>query len=242
MKRTGILWIFYFLPLCSLGQALSLNELLGLTHTSSNKLGNTLSKKGFKKDISGFQQTRDLVFRYQTTDTSFKEERIISLSLRETDNKLCYTTSSRTEYSLLKEEMRRAGYSCPLNANDRSFPISLYQKENTSVEISAEVKDSLNYFHFIIENKVLPRIRDIVYAEDLLQLDAHEYLVTLFGRNNVKKEVFHFSERETNVCSVLFPNTSKEAIFIWNDQLNFRNAAFIIFGAQLNEKALLANV
>ncbi|MGZ5190117.1 MAG: hypothetical protein ACXWCZ_03800, partial [Flavisolibacter sp.] len=69
--------------------------------------------------------------------------------------------------------------------------------------------------------------------EDLLNLDAHAYLVEVFGKENVKADVFYFSETETNRCTVLYPNSNREAIFIWNDQVNMRDLDFVVIGGTL---------
>jgi len=45
-----------------------------------------------------------------------------------------------------------------------------------------------------------------------------------FGEKNVKKDGYYFSEKELRKCSVLFANTSQQAVFIWEDQINLRES------------------
>ncbi|MFN2439233.1 MAG: hypothetical protein ABR503_08530, partial [Chitinophagaceae bacterium] len=52
----------------------------------------------------------------------------------------------------------------------------------------------------------------------------------VFGAANVKKDVFYYSATETNKCSIVFPNTNREVVFIWNDESNYRNTAFLVIG------------
>ena len=80
-------------------------------------------------------------------------------------------------------------------------------------------------------------MREIVFAEDLLTLDSHEFLVAAFGKGNVKEDWFYFTAENRKKCSVIFPNTSRQAIFIWEDEDNRREISFILIGEQMgNEK------
>jgi hypothetical protein len=45
--------------------------------------------------------------------------------------------------------------------------------------------------------------------------------------------VFYYSDTEANKCSVLYPNSNRQVIFIWNDEANYSNTAFILIGGQL---------
>jgi hypothetical protein len=82
----------------------------------------------------------------------------------------------------------------------------------------------------LLERKELPKAKDIFFAEDLQSVSSHEYLCFLFGEANVAKDVFYYSATETNKCSILFPNTNSEVVFIWGDETNYRNPAFLMIG------------
>jgi hypothetical protein len=92
--------------------------------------------------------------------------------------------------------------------------------------------DTSTFYSLRASRKKLPKARDIQFAEDLLQYDSHNYLVAAFGKEHVKKDSFYFSKNDKAACSVLFPNSSRQAIFVWNDQDNFRQLSFILFGEQ----------
>jgi hypothetical protein len=66
-----------------------------------------------------------------------------------------------------------------------------------------------------------------------LYLDSHEYLVEMFGRENVKPDLFYYAENDSNRCSVVFPGTSREAIVVWRDEMNMRDIAFVVVGGSL---------
>jgi hypothetical protein len=104
------------------------------------------------------------------------------------------------------------------------------QKDNFLVNTSIEIKDSTIFFTCLLERKELPKAKDIIYAEDLLSVSSHEHLCLLFGEANVKKDTFYYSPTEINKCSILFPNTNREVVFIWNDETNYRKTAFLVIG------------
>jgi hypothetical protein len=96
-------------------------------------------------------------------------------------------------------------------------------------------------YRFVIERRPLPKAKDIHFAEDFLPLTSHEYLAAVFGEGAVKRDLFYFSEHEITPCSVLFPNTSQQVIFIWKDEENRRNLAFLLIGGQLRTQSSLSD-
>jgi hypothetical protein len=66
--------------------------------------------------------------------------------------------------------------------------------------------------------------------------------VEVFGKENVKTDVFYFSETETNKCSVLYPNSNREAIFIWDDEVNMRDLDFVVIGGSLKPRVYTNSV
>ena len=74
----------------------------------------------------------------------------------------------------------------------------------------------------------------IQFAEDLLQFYSHEYLVSFFGQSNVVKDLYYFSEKEVAKCTVLFPKTNRQAVFIWEDNVNLCKPAYLIIGGNMN--------
>ena len=83
-------------------------------------------------------------------------------------------------------------------------------------------------YTFLLKKKELPLPATIQHAEDLLNFDSHEYLVGFFGAANVKKDYYYFSEKELKKCSVLFGNTSRQAVFIWDDEDNYSQLSYVL--------------
>ena len=81
-------------------------------------------------------------------------------------------------------------------------------------------------YSFKLKVKKIPSA--IKYAEDLLQFDSHEFLVSFFGEQNVKKDMYYFSEKELKKCSVLFSGTRYQVVFVWGDQNNLNNLLYIL--------------
>ena len=92
--------------------------------------------------------------------------------------------------------------------------------------------DTIYSFRFHEETFPLPET--IQYAEDLLKFNSHEYLVAFFGKANVIKDVYYFSEKDVAKCSVLFPKTSRQAVIIWEDQVNLWKPSYLIVGGNTN--------
>ncbi len=53
-------------------------------------------------------------------------------------------------------------------------------------------------------------------------------MVSYFGEENVKKDVYYFSEKELKKCSVLFSGTPRQAVFVWGDDEHLNNLAYIL--------------
>jgi hypothetical protein len=243
MKRALLLIFLDFLLQTSFAQeTLGVNEYLELLDVNPNKLANYLEKKGFRKayllsdEESGLGFIKTTKLKDATLTQCFKFSRLndgLTLS---------YETSILSEYKNLKDELIHKGYSyAPLPVKDKKDCI-LFQKNNVSIESDTEVKDNVTMYTFSATKIDLPKLKKIKYAEDLLTFNSHECLDAVFGKENVRKDVLYYSDTETNKCSVIFPNTEKEAIFVWNDETNYRDIAFIVFGGRLKTLANTENV
>jgi hypothetical protein len=142
-----------------------------------------------------------------------------------------FLTSSRKEFDESKKFLTAEGFFCG-NDND-TMDRMLYQKRNILVRVNKKEKEDTLYSFFFAEAE-LPDPNKIEYAEDLLQFYSHEYLLTIFGEKNVIKDVYYFSEKEIAKCSVLFPKTSRQVVFIWEDQVNLLKPSFLIVGGNTN--------
>lgn len=73
----------------------------------------------------------------------------------------------------------------------------------------------------------------VKHAEDLLQFDSYDELVKSFGENNITKDNYYFSTDEMSPCSVLYPGTSRQAIFIWADSQAQKTLQYVVLGGSL---------
>jgi hypothetical protein len=72
--------------------------------------------------------------------------------------------------------------------------------------------------------------------------DSHEYLASYFGEENVKKDVYYFSEKKFKKCSVLFGNSNRQVVFVWEDEENLSKLSYILIsGVMPTENGLPFN-
>lgn len=150
---------------------------------------------------------------------------------------VAFETSSAQEYSLLKKDLLDHQFTRIVGTakNQEEF-----QKENILVTAYPPHGADTNY-RIRIDQKALPMPTELVYAEDLLAINSHEYLVAIFGRSNVRKDTFYFSEKDFTTCSVLFPNTFSQAVFLWEDARNFRHTSLVIIGDRWDQDQAFLN-
>jgi hypothetical protein len=217
-------------------RSFDLSDLLDFTGYSISKFDGHIAKKSWHRDYESPRESRTNYNYIQVKKKSKTEEPEVvhKLSFIEKPGApvIEYQTSSREEFDRLRHDLKKQGFITYSTEADATTPL-LYQRESTVVGTSVEIQDSTTLYTMRIEKEVLPKLREIQYAEDLLPLRSHEYLLATFGPQNVVRDVFHYSESETNRCSVLFPNTPREVIFIWDDETNYRDVSFLIIGGNL---------
>ncbi|RYF95850.1 MAG: hypothetical protein EOO02_22915, partial [Chitinophagaceae bacterium] len=220
-----------------MAQKMELKELTSLLDVPVNKLDNVLQKKGFRKDpFLTASESASMSFVRNNKENSFTQFLWLN-----PDNAYVYETTVASEFADLCNEIRSAGFYSP--KNDSSNKQSLvYQKQVFTIETDSRTADSTQYFVLKLSRKDLPKRRDIVFAEDLLQLDSYEYLSEMFGKDQVKNDYFFYAEDDSSRCSIIFPNTSREAIIIWKDEEHLRNINFILIGGSLRSANTAATV
>ena len=115
----------------------------------------------------------------------------------------------------------------------------LFQKGNISILATSGMQDSIMQYTFKLKVKTIPSA--VMYAEDLLQFDSHEFLSSFFGAQNVKKDMYYFSEKELKKCSVLFSGTPRQAVFVWGDEDNLNKLSYILISNVLHTKGAEKN-
>lgn len=124
--------------------------------------------------------------------------------------------------------LKKGGYFSGSKKDTSFFAPVLFQKNNITIQAIRHNDRDGPGFTFLLQKKELPKAGDVQYGDDLLQFNSHEFLVAFFGSKSVKRDVYYFSEHELKQCSVLFPNTDRQAIFVWNDEDNLAELSYIL--------------
>lgn len=203
-----------------------------------------MNKKGFLPGGRSFQDDGVMVTFFEKKSNDEKDTVHInrSIDLYKKGDTWCFAlhTSSFDEYLDGQNRLKQAGFfyinskDTVSNSKDTSLMTAeLFQKRNITVQASSGVTDDETVHTFLLQKKELPNPDNIRYAEDLLKFDSHEHLVSVFGENNVKKDFYFFSEKELKNCSVLFGNSNRQVVFIWDDENNLNKLSFIMISGVL---------
>jgi len=241
--RGSLLFLISFLVVCNVhGQEYSVKDFLYVSSFSPKKLESYLSKKKFLPGGSRFQN--DIMINIYNLKPAKSKKKKDTLNIKRSietfhtknNSSFTYITSLKKEYTESLEELKEAGFFC---GNEKDTVNIFFQKRNISVLANRIVEqDDDTLYSLAINQQVLPLPGDIQFAEDLLLFYSHEYLVSFFGEKNVIKDVYYFSEKEVAKCSVLFPKTSRQAVFIWEDNVNLCKPAYLIIGGNMNAGTL----
>jgi hypothetical protein len=214
------------------GPSLSVDDLLTLSSASAKSSDNYLDKRGFPvKRRSLIGNCMGYTF-FEKKDTRKPDSLLVTrtLDMYKNDDTWCiaFHTTSKDEYLSARNMLKKMNFFSPGKDNDTNTdkPL-LFQRKTITVEARSDTDANNLSYTLMVKNKELPDPAKVQYADDLLRFDSHEYLVSFFGENNVKKDLFYFSENESRNCSVLFPNTSHQVVFIWDDASSFRKILFI---------------
>ena len=230
MKKIPVLLALLFCAVTGRSQQVDLKDLVEFTDLDVQKFDAHIGRKAFKRDYNSPRETQSNYNYFQVKKVKKGEPITRKISYQQASEPVvCYQTTSEKEFSQLKHKMLDAGFRCYENQEDAEKPL-LYQKGPYAINTSTEIIDSAVYYTLVLNRLAVPKLKDINYVEDLLQVSSHEVLVDLFGHSNVQQDIFRFSETETNTCSVLFPNTPREVIFIWDDEANYRRISFLLIG------------
>ena len=232
MKKLLLILLMQFIFACTANsQSFTVDDLLKLVSVSPKDIDNQLKKDGFL--ASRFWMDYDL------KKTSFYERIKIkksdsltgrSVELYKKDGAKFYEfhTPSYAEYLDGHRRLIRAGFVHDEKKEMTQESPKLYQRKNITVEATTSMKDDSLQYSFRLELKDYPNPASIRHAEDLLKFTSHEYLAGFFGEKNVKKDLYYFSDKELKSCTVLFGNSSRQAVFVWDDEENLRDLSYIL--------------
>jgi len=235
MTRIALLLCLLYTAGFAGAQTIELKELSGLLDLSINKLESQLQKKGFRR---GFLYDAENLITPSYMRTGKDALNPVVQNIQKTEGEessVLYQTSSEQEFNALTAQLKAEGFSSSKRMVSGKEYI-LYQRESLSIESFRQQIDTMRFYCFRANRKKLPGPKEINQAEDLLRIDGHEYLAAVFGRQNIREDVFHYTEEESNKCTVLFPNSSREVIYIWNDEESKRELSFVLVGGNLLSK------
>lgn len=231
MKRTLPLIILLTGIFAAYGQPLSVSNLLTAISLSPAKGASYISQRGFFL-ASRDQQQDTLVETYyfkgkkntgRDTIERKAERRVSPAGLT-----IIYSTGSEREYQSIIQQLKKEGFKC---RNQSGSPLISQFRDLTAWSVERP-EDEFRY-EVRIQKKYLPAIKEILYGEDLLAFDSHEQLAYVFGEENIRNDIYYFSEKEFSRCTVLFPKTDRQAVFIWLDEVNDRCLTSLVLGGQL---------
>jgi hypothetical protein len=247
MIKSLLFFFFLALHLTALSQTVTVNDLITITTLSDKKLSSYVSKLGFvpttqnREDgtitneffYSNKQNPGDTNIRYLS---GFRKGKITGS---------IYETSSLSEFQTVMKTVRSFGFTGGTATQDsllgadstRVDTVGFFQKEEMVIHANPEMRDDINMYRIQLEKKPVPSASSVRFAEDLFLFDSHESLVALFGAANVRRDIYFFSQSDSSRCSVLFPNSNRQAIFIWEDQPNDRTISFLMIGGGLRAES-----
>lgn len=212
-------------------QSFTVDDLLTLSTLTAKNIDHFMNNNGFS--------TKNKMPFNDLTSTSFIEKRkknkkdtltirSIDFYKKEDSKYFILHTTSVNEYIEGKKRIIKSGFTYDDKVDINRASSIFFQKKNITIEAISGLQDGIPLYTFLLKKKELPLPATIQHAEDLLNFDSHEYLVGFFGAANVKKDYYYFSEKEIIKCSVLFGNTSRQAVFIWNDEDNYSQLSYVL--------------
>jgi hypothetical protein len=210
-------------------QSFTVDDLVTLGSLPSKSIDHFMNKNGFalyKRKIDGDTLEASFNAKIKSNKKNTGPEKSIDISLRDDSKYFTLHTSSLDEYLDGQRKLIKSGFFYDDKKDMSREPSMLFQKGNVIVQATSGVQDGLPQYTFKLNEKKIPSA--VMYAEELLQFDSHEFLVSFFGAQNVKKDMYYFSEKELKKCSVLFSGTRRQAVFVWGDENNLNNLSYIL--------------
>jgi len=206
------------------------DDLVGLSSVSPQSFDDYIAKKGFPVKRRSLTDNNMGYTFYGSPEVkdSVVVNRSINLYKSGDTWYVALHTSSEDEYISGRSRLKKMNLVCDGHHETSDKAPMLFQKKAITVQATVDSEENEEGYTFLFARKEIPDPSNIRYAEDLLKFDSHEYLVACFGENNVKKDVYVFSETESKKCSILFPNSNEQAVFVWEDETNYRKLSYII--------------
>lgn len=210
-------------------QSFNVGDLLTVSSLPSKNVDHFMGKKGFYLCSSKLQSdTMEATFgiKIKPKNKYTGPIRTIDILLKDDSKYFVLQTSAQNEFLDGQRSLIKSGFFYDDKKDINKETSMLFQKGNIVIEATSENKDGISQYNFRLKLKKIPS--SVKYAEDLLQFDSHEFLVSFFGEQNVKKDMYYFSEKELQKCSVLFSGTRYQVVFVWGDENNLNNLLYIL--------------
>ena len=224
-----ILILFIFVLNCVHSQSFTVDELLALTNMPSKNIDHYMSKKGFvlaSNNIDSGAMRACFITKVSRGKKSVDTKRSIDINIKDESKYFSLHTSALNEFQDGEQKLIKSGFFYDKEKDINKETTMLFQKANISILASIVVTDSIATYNFALKQRVVPST--LMFAEDLLQFDSHEFLVSFFGEQNVKNDMYYFSEKELKKCSVLFSGTPRQAVFVWGNETYLNNLSYIL--------------
>lgn len=232
MKKLLLILLMQLIFACTANsQSFTVDDLLDLTNVSSKFIDNKLKKDGFFATRFWMDDDLQKTSFYEKIKTKKRDSltgRSVELYKKDGAKYYEFHTPSYAEYLDGHRRLVRAGFFHDEKKEMTQESPKLYQRKNITVEATTGMMDDNLQYSFRLELKDYPNPASIRHAEDLLKFTSHEYLAGFFGEKNVKKDFYYFSDKELKSCTVLFGNSSKQAVFVWDDEENLRDLSYIL--------------
>ena len=229
MKRLLLILILQNLAVARLkSQSFTVDDLVKLASMPSKNIDKFMNRNGFTASGKWNVDTIGISFnqKIKKNKIDITPQRSVDIYTKDSSKFICFHTSSPIEYIDGQKVLIKKGFIYDNKREPDKESSLLFQKWNVTVNAIVETIEGKPEYKFLLTEKRIPTA--VVYAEDLLKFDSHEFLAGYFGEQNVKKDLYYFSEKELKKCSVLFGNSSHQVVFVWNDENNLNNLAFIL--------------
>ena len=212
----------------TLSQSFTVNDLIKLSSLPSNDIDRFMGKSGYILTSGKIQD--DVMEAGFTLKPRLKKNysgptRSIEVKFKADQKIYILHTSSLNEFTQGRELLNKNEFFYDAAKSITADLPILFQKGNIAVQTFAAT-DSITQYTFVLTARRIPD--HIKYAEDLLQFDSHEFLVSFFGEDNIKKDMYYFSEKELQKCSVLFSGTPYQVVFVWGNGNDLDSLLYII--------------
>lgn len=206
---------------------LNLEKLMSLGLLSEAALQKTLSKSGFHL------AEMDTALHFEKRGKDGLLEKSVFLTRTAQNIIVQLNTLNTEEFNGLNKDLVRQGFTYVPEKTVLPGVFQLYQKGPWIATPSLVQQQGRNWYQLSLHLTRLPQPADIRYLEDLALLQSHEQLAAVFGPAQVRRDVFYFAENDISKCSVLFPNSSRQVIVVWKDEINNRGISLLVLGGSM---------